>query len=204
MTARGVRHGIEASLAERRGDDSLAGAHVAVRGVGKVGRWLVEELVGAGAEVTVADVGGAAAGRAEREHGVDSVDPGGIYDVDCDVFAPCALGGVLNDGTIPRLRCSVVRGSANNQLGARRHADRLAERWILYAPDYVVNAGGLIPGVVELEGGDVDAALDRVSSIRTRLEGMLETAREEGITPLAAADRYAERRMTAGGEPVFP
>ena len=204
VTARGVRHGIEASLAEVRGEDSLAGVHVAVQGVGKVGRWLVEELVEAGAEVTVADVDGAAVERVEREYGVDSVPAGEVYDVDCDVFAPCALGGVLDDETIPRLRCDAVCGSANNQLAARPHADALAERGILYAPDYVANAGGLISGVVEMAGGDTAAALDRAASIRDRLERIYETARAEGITPVAAADRYAERRMRAGGEPLFP
>lgn len=206
VTARGVRHGIEASLAEIRDDgpDSLAGVRVAVQGVGKVGRWLVEELVEAGAEVTVADVDGEAVSAVEREHGVASVPPEEVYDVDCDVFAPCALGGVLDDGTIPRLRCDVVCGSANNQLAARRHADQLAERGVLYAPDYVVNAGGLVAGVVEMEGGDTAAALERVAGIRDRLERIFGTARAEGITPVAAADRYAERRMDEGGESLFP
>ena len=206
VTARGVRHGIEASLAAVRGDgrDSLDGVGVAVQGVGKVGRWLVEELVEAGAEVTVADVDAEAVARAERECGVTSVPAEEIYDVDCDVFAPCALGGVLNDETIPRLRCDAVCGSANNQLGERRHADELAERGILYAPDYVANAGGLISGVVELEGGDTDAALERVVGIRDRLDRIFETARTEGVTPAAAADRYAERRMREGGESLFP
>ena len=204
VTARGVRHGIEASLVEARAEDSLDGVRVAVQGVGKVGRWLVEELVEAGAEVTVADVDDDAVAAVEREYGVESVPPDAIYDRNCDVFAPCALGGVLDDETVPRLRCDVVCGAANNQLAARRHADRLAERGILYAPDYVVNAGGLISGVVELEGGDTDAALARAAGIRDRLEGMFETARAEGITPVAAADRYAERRMHEGGEPLFP
>ena len=211
VTARGVRHGIEAALAETRGDgtdgsgdDSLAGTHVAVQGVGKVGRWLVEELVEAGAEVTVADVDGAAVERVEREYGVSSVTPEEVYDVGCDVFAPCALGGVLNDETVPRLRCDAVCGSANNQLEARRHADALADRGILYAPDYVANAGGLVAGVAEMEGGDTADALARVAGVRDRLERTFETAREEGITPVAAADRYAERRMAEGGEPLSP
>ena len=204
VTARGVRHGIEASLAEVHGSDPLTGTRVAVQGVGKVGRWLVEELVEAGAEVTVADVDAGAVERVEREYGVASVPAEEVYDVDCDVFAPCALGGVLNDETIPRLRCDAACGSANNQLDERRHADALADRGVLYAPDYVANAGGLVSGVVELEGGSVDDALDRVAEIHDRLERTFETAREEGITPLAAADRYAERRMDEGGEPLFP
>jgi leucine dehydrogenase len=97
----------------------------------------------------------------------------------------------------------VVCGSANNQLAARRHADALAERDVLYAPDYVVNAGGLVSGVTEMEGGDTAEALERVAAVRDRLESMFERARAECITPLAAADRFAEARMAEGGEPLL-
>lgn len=200
VTAAGVVHGLRASFAERDGDDSLAGRRVAVQGVGKVGRALVARLVDAGAEVVVADVDEAAVAAVRDEFGVGSVAPDAVYDEPCDAFAPCALGGVLNDDTVPRLRCDVVCGSANNQLAERRHADALAERGILYAPDYVVNAGGLVSGVVELEGGDPAAALERVGAVRDRLATMFRTARETGSTPLAAADRFAEARMAEGGE----
>jgi leucine dehydrogenase len=203
VTAAGVMHGLRASFAEREGDDSLDGRRVAVQGVGKVGTALVARLVDAGAEVVVADVDDDAVAAVEREFGVESVAPDAIYDELCDAFAPCALGGVLNDETIPRLACEVICGSANNQLAARRHADALAERDILYAPDYVVNAGGLVSGVTEMEGGDTAAALERVAAVRDRLETMFETARAEGITPLAAADRFAETRMAEGGEPLL-
>jgi leucine dehydrogenase len=199
VTAAGVVHGLRACFAERSGDDSLDGRRIAVQGVGKVGQALVARLVDAGAEVVVADVDGAAVAAVEAEFGVDSVAPEAIYDEPCDAFAPCALGGVLDDGTTPRLECDVVCGSANNQLAQRRHADALAEHDILYAPDYVVNAGGLIAGVTEMRGGDTAAALERVSTVRDRLESMFETARAEGITPLAAADRFAEARMAEGG-----
>lgn len=203
VTAAGVVHGLRASFAERDGDDSLDGRRVAVQGVGKVGRALVARLAEAGAEVVVADVDDAAVAAVEDEFGVDSVAPDAIYDEPCDAFVPCALGGVLNDETIPRLECDVVCGSANNQLAERRHADVLAERGVLYAPDYVVNAGGLIAGVVEMEGGNTDDALERVGAVRDRLESIFETARAEGITPLAAADRFAEARMAEGGEPTL-
>jgi leucine dehydrogenase len=203
VTAAGVVHGLRASFAELDGDDSLAGRRVAVQGVGKVGRALVARLVDAGAEVVVADVDDAAVSAVEEEFGVASVAPDTIYDEPCDAFAPCALGGVLDDETIPRLRCDVVCGSANNQLVARRHADALAERGILYAPDYVVNAGGLVSGVTEMEGGGQEAALERVAAVRDRLASMYATAREEGTTPLAAADRFAEARMAEGGEPTL-
>jgi leucine dehydrogenase len=203
VTAAGVMHGLRASFAERDGDDSLDGRRVAVQGVGKVGQALVARLVDAGAEVVVADVDDDAVAATEREFGVESVAPDDIYDERCDAFAPCALGGVLNDETIPRLACEVVCGSANNQLAARRHADALAERDVLYAPDYVVNAGGLVSGVTEMEGGDTAEALERVAAVRDRLESMFERARAECITPLAAADRFAEARMAEGGEPLL-
>lgn len=203
VTAAGVGHGLRACFAERDGDSSLAGRRVAVQGVGKVGRALVARLVDADAEVVVADVDEEAIAAVTAEFGVRSVAPDAIYDEPCDAFAPCALGGVLDDGTIPRLRCDVVCGSANNPLAERRHADALAEQGILYAPDYVVSAGGLVSGVVELEGGDPAAALERVAAVRDRLMSMFETAREEGITPLAAADRFAEARMAEGGEPTL-
>lgn len=203
VTAAGVVHGLRASFAELDGDDSLSGRRVAVQGVGKVGRALVARLVDAGAEVVVADVDDEAVAAVEDEFGIESVTPDAIYDEPCDAFAPCALGGVLDDETTPRLRCDVVCGSANNQLAERHHADTLAERGILYAPDYVVNAGGLVSGVTEMEGGDHAAALERVAAVRDRLETMFTTAREEGITPLAAADRFAEARMAEGGEPTL-
>lgn len=153
--------------------------------------------------MTVADVDEEAVALVEREHGVEVVAPDDVYAwrVTCSRRVPRRI---LNDETVPRLRCSVVCGSANNQLADRRHADRLAERGVLYAPDYVANADGLIAGVVEMEGGDTTAALERVAEIRDRLDRLFETAREEGITPLDAADRYAERRMDEGGEPLFP
>lgn len=200
VTAAGVVHGLRASFAERDGDDSLSGRRVAVQGVGKVGRALVARLVDAGAEVVVADVDDEAVAAVEDEFGVASVAPDAIYDEPCDAFAPCALGGVLDDETISRLRCDVVCGSANNQLAERRQAAALAERGILYAPDYVVNAGGLVSGVTEMEGGDQAAALERAAAVRDRLASMFATAREEGVTPLAAADRFAEARMAEGGE----
>lgn len=200
VTALGVVAGIRASLAERHGDDSLDGATVLVQGCGKVGSALVERLVGAGASVKVADVDPAAVDAAVAAHGVEPVDPAAVYDEPCDVFAPCALGGVVNDDTVSRLRCDVVCGSANNVLEAPRHARALEERGIVYAPDYVVNAGGLIAGFVEVSGGSAEDARERAAGIRTRLEAVFETAREEGVTAVEAADRYAERRMAEGGD----
>ncbi|MFB6171507.1 MAG: Glu/Leu/Phe/Val dehydrogenase dimerization domain-containing protein [Haloarculaceae archaeon] len=196
-TATGVRHGITACLAATRDSPSLDGVSVVVQGAGKVGSTLVGQLAARGAEVTVADIDDDRVDRLVADHGVRAVDPEAVYAQPCDVFAPCALGGVLDDETIPQLDCEVVCGSANNQLAERRHADALAERDVLYAPDYVVNAGALIAGTVEAEGGTTESAYEAVAAIGDRLRDLLATAREEGITPVEAADRYAEERMRA-------
>lgn len=198
-TARGVIRGMEAALRHRRGDGSLEDVDVVVQGCGKVGSALVEKLHEAGASVTVADVDETAVEALVDRLGVASVDPDDVYEEPCDVFAPCALGGVLNDETVETLACDVVAGSANNQLAERRHAEALADRGILYVPDYVVNAGGLISGLAEWDDASADAgaAVDRIGD---RLEGILETADEEDIMALEAADRLAKRRMDAGGE----
>lgn len=196
-TATGVRHGMTACLAVERGSPSLDGVEVVVQGVGKVGSTLARQLVERGADVTVADLDGERVERLQDDLGVRAVDPEDVYDEPCDVFAPCALGGVLDDETIPRLACDVVCGSANNQLAERRHAAALAERGISYAPDYVVNAGALIAGTIEAEGGTTEAAYEAVAAIGDRTRDLLSTAREEDITTVEAADRYAEERMRA-------
>lgn len=198
-TATGVRHGMTACLTVERGSPSLAGVEVVVQGAGKVGSTLVRQLTERGAEVAVADLERERVQHLQDELGVRVVDPDDVYAEPCDVFAPCALGGTLNDETIPRLACDVVCGSANNQLAERRHAATLAEREILYAPDYVVNAGALIAGTVEAEGGMTEAAYEGVAAIEDRTRNLLATAREEGITTVEAADMYAEERMRAAG-----
>lgn len=197
-TARGVRQGIEASLGHVDGGP-LADATVVVQGCGAVGSALVERLHDAGASVTVSDVDEAAVADLVDRFGVDSVDPADVYDEPCDVFAPCALGGVITDETIERLTCDVIAGSANNQLDAPRHAAALEERGILYAPDYVLNAGGVISGVLglsETADADVEAAVDEIGD---RLERIYASAEEEDLTTLEAANRLAERRISAGG-----
>lgn len=198
VTAHGVRHGMRACLAAVRGDPGLDGRTVVVQGAGKVGTALVRALDDAGAEVAVADVERDRATRLAEARDVRVLDPDAVYAEPCDVFAPCAMGGVLDDGTVPELACDVVCGSANNQLAARRHADALAERGICYAPDFVVNAGGLIAGTVEAHGGSTREAYEVAAGIEGRLRRLLETARADGVTPLAAAERHAERVMAEG------
>src|SRR5690606_1007841 len=145
-TATGVFHAIRASLQEACGSDEVRGRTVLVQGVGEVGRRLAEHLSAAGARVMVSDVDQARVDAVCRAIGASAVPPDEAIGTTCDVFAPCALGGVLNPETIPRLRCRVVAGAANNQLASDSDADLFARHDILYAPDYVANAGGVIHG----------------------------------------------------------
>ena len=194
-TAYGVFVGIQACLEEVYGDADLRGRRVAVQGCGKVGSKLVRRLVEAGAEVTVTDVDPAKARAVARPYGLRVVDADAIYDEPCDVFAPCALGGVINDATIPRLRCRVVAGAANNQLEEPRHAAALQDRQILYAPDYVINAGGLIQVADELDGFDRDRVMRKTAAIGPMLRAIFRVARERSITTLEAAEWMVRRRL---------
>lgn len=198
VTAHGVFSGITACSEAVFGTPDVADLHVAVQGVGKVGRDLTELLLDAGASVTVSDIDEEKVASFAADHGLDTVDPDEVYDVECDIFAPCAIGGVLNDQTIPRLRCDIVAGGANNVLEDRDHANQLKNRDILYAPDYVINAGGLITVAMEAKGGTMSDALDAASDIGARLSEMIESAEAQDITVLEAADQYAERRIQRG------
>ena len=167
-------------------------------GVGKVGGALVEHLLDDGARITVADVRDQAVADVVEAHGADRVSVASVAEahaVECDVYAPCALGAVLNETTVPELRCEIVAGSANNQLETDEDDDRLAEREILYVPDYVANAGGVINIAEEAAGYDRDRAWKRIEGIGTTVTEILALADESSITPAEAADRYAEARI---------
>ncbi len=198
-TAWGCLAAIRAAATRRFGTDDLVDRHVVVEGVGKVGRALVDHLVAAGAAVTAADIRPEAVQAAIDAHGgaVQPVDPDDAHRVDCDVYAPCALGAVLNARTIPELRCEIVAGSANNQLEVPEDDDRLAARDILYVPDYVANAGGVINIAEEAAGYDRDRAWARVAGIHDTVLAVLDRARAEGVTPGRAADHHAEARIAA-------
>ncbi|MCJ7429018.1 MAG: leucine dehydrogenase [Candidatus Nanohaloarchaeota archaeon QJJ-5] len=195
VTARGILECIKTSLDQVYADRGVEDIHVAVQGAGKVGKALIDELRTAGATVTVADVDEQALSTIQEEYDVTVVDPDAIYDVECDVFAPCALGGVLNDDTIDRLRCDIIAGSANNQLASRKHAEALDAAGILYAPDYVINAGGLITVYHEMEGNSKETAYEDAEAIADRLKTFYQRAEENGTTPLEEADSYAEQKM---------
>ena len=199
-TAWGVLWAIRAAAGLRWGDEDLSGRHVVVSGVGKVGRALVDHLVDDGASVTVADVRADALRSVVDQHGSDRitvVDPGEAHAQPCDVFAPCALGAVLSERTIPELRCEIVAGSANNQLATDEDDDRLAARGILYVPDYVANAGGVINIAEEPGGYDRARAWRRIEGIADTVRGVIALATEQAITPAEAADRYAEAKIDA-------
>lgn len=198
VTALGVYEGIKAALKWQTGNESLAGRKVAIQGCGHVGYHLVKHVVEEGGTAIVCDIDRESVNRVVKDFGqVEAVTPDAIYDAECDVFAPSALGGVVNDDTLPRLKCGIVAGSANNILGEDRHAAALAARGILYAPDYVINAGGLINVANELEGYNYNRALQQAQGIYDITTRIFEIARDEGITTLAAADALAERRIAA-------
>ena len=177
VTAFGVYQGMKAAVLEKLGKDSLKGLKIAVQGVGHVGYYLVEYLVQEGASVIVTDI--------DKDMQHEAVD----------IFSPCALGAIVNDETIPRLKCQIIAGGANNQLKSERHGLELEKREILYAPDYVINAGGLINVSIELEGYNRDRALRRAGQIYDRLLEVFAIAKEENIPTSEAADRMAEKRI---------
>ena len=197
FTAVGVHQAMRAAMLHRFGSDDLAGRTVVVLGVGKVGHPLVELLVGDGAVVTVADVDVEALAALERLHGVKIAAPDVAHTVECDILAPCALGGVLSSITIPELACTVVCGAANNQLATRECAELLSDAGILYVPDYLANAGGVINIAEEAGGYDAQRARKRVETIYDRTLDVLRTAEAEGLGPVAAAEAIAERRLAA-------
>ncbi|HKX34761.1 MAG TPA: Glu/Leu/Phe/Val dehydrogenase dimerization domain-containing protein [Actinomycetota bacterium] len=198
-TAVGVFRGLRAAVAHAFGTDDLAGRTVAVQGVGAVGEPLARQLADHGARLVLTDVDDVRAKELAQALNAETAGTEEIYDAECDVFAPCATGGVLSAETIPRLRCRVVAGAANNQLAEPGDADRLAERGILYAPDYVVNAGGMIHlASLEMLGEDVAARDERLRGIGDTLAEVFALAERRGISTAAAADAIVEERLAAG------
>lgn len=196
ITAYGVWRGMKAAAGEAFGADSLKGRHAAVQGLGKVGAKLVDHLVDEGARVTVADVSPENVQRVVHKHRqVTVVEPDAILDLACDILAPCAVGAVLSDQSLPQLRCKVIAGAANNQLAEGRHGDDLHQRGILYCPDYVINAGGLIQVADELAGFNRERAFAKAAGIYDQLKQIFAISRAQNIGTHRAADLLAERRI---------
>lgn len=195
VTAYGVYRGIKAAAKERYGNDSLEGLTVAVQGLGHVGYHLCSDLAAEGARLIVTDIDDERIQQVVKEFGAERVAPDKIYSVQAQIFAPCALGAGVNDETIPQFKFEIIAGSANNQLAEERHGDDLTRRGILYAPDYVINAGGLINVYGELNGWSAERAKRKAGEIYDTLGQLFELAREQGIATHVAADRLAERRI---------
>ena len=194
-TAYGVYRGIVATIRHRFGTSDLAGRTVAVQGMGSVGSTLCRYLADAGAKLVVADIDPDRVRAGQEAYGATAVATDDIHRVEADVFAPCALGAAINDRTLEEIQAVIVAGSANNQLAEPRHGIELAERGILYAPDYVINAGGLIDVAAEGPDYNSEAVLERVAGIEETLVRIFARAEKEGAAPEAIADRMAEERF---------
>jgi leucine dehydrogenase len=198
FTARGVFHGIRASAARVFGSADLAGRSVLVQGVGNVGARLADHLAEVGARVLVADVDAERARSLAQRIGAEVVPPETAIELECDIYVPCAMGATLNAQSIPRLRCRIVAGSANNQLAEPDDADALDQAGILYAPDYVINAGGVIGSWgTESLAWDADTIEARLACIGESLTEIYERADAEGCSAGAAAERFARARLDA-------
>ncbi|MBV8161590.1 MAG: hypothetical protein JO265_11765 [Acidimicrobiia bacterium] len=199
-TAFGLLCAIKALLFLSAGADGVNGTHVVVAGVGKVGSHLVGHLVEEGARVTIADVKDQAVERLRAAHGVEAVAASDAHRVPCDVFSPCGMGGVLDASTIPELRCWAVAGAANNQLADPGCGRLLADAGILYAPDFVVNAGGIVNIAEERSAGGYDRAraFANVRRIYDTTLAVFDAAKQDGVTPVEAAAAMARRRLEAG------
>ena len=197
FTALGVRRGIEACVKIKLGRDSLEGVHVAVQGVGHVGYHLCKELYAQGAKLSVADVDPLKAERATREFGASVVPLDKIFHTPCDVIAPCALGSALNDSTIPHLVATIVAGAANNQLAQPRHGDDLHARGILYAPDYAINAGGLVNVAQEVLGYDAQKSRTKTLQIFDTIYEIADRSAKTGTPTYRIADMMVEEKLAA-------
>jgi leucine dehydrogenase len=198
FTAHGVFAALRVAVQHQLQRESLEGLRVAVQGVGSVGMYLCQLLHAQGATLVVSDVNPEAVAEAVARFGARAVRPEDIYAEDVDVFAPCALGAVLNDETLAKLRASLVVGAANNQLARPHHGDELARRGVLYTPDYVVNAGGIINVAAEIAGDyDADVVLERAEKIGERLREILCEAKRKGEAPFRVADAMAREKLEA-------
>jgi leucine dehydrogenase len=194
---------MKAALQKVYGDEDLSRYSFAIQGAGHVGLHLVKQLRKEGAKVFVTDIMEDSVAAAV-ELGAEAVEEDEIYDVEADVFAPCALGAIINEETIPRLKCKIVAGPANNQLANNEAGNELERRGILYAPDYAVNAGGLMNVSIEFEGWNKERALRMTRTIYYNLGRIFKIADRDGIPTWQAADRMAEERIEILGKLKLP
>jgi leucine dehydrogenase len=204
FTALGVRRGIEACVKQLLKKDSLSGVHVAVQGVGHVGYHLCKELAAQGATLSVADVDPLKSERAQREFGARIVPLDEIFSIECDVAAPCALGSAMNDQSIPKLKAKIVAGAANNQLAEPRHGDDLHARGILYAPDYAINAGGLVNVAQEVTGYDAAKSREKTMKIYDTILEIADRSAKTGTPTYRLADLMVEEKLAKISSSVPP
>ncbi|WP_416151755.1 Leu/Phe/Val dehydrogenase [Salipaludibacillus sp. HK11] len=195
VTAYGVYVGMKAAAKEAFGDDSLEGKTIAVQGVGNVSYQLCRYLHEESASLIVTDINQTAVRKAVDEFGARAVDIADIYSVECDIFSPCALGAIINDETIPQLKAKVIAGAANNQLKDSKHGVMIQEKEIVYAPDYVINSGGVINVADELIGYNRDRAMKKVETIYDSITKIFEISKRDQIPSFLAANRMAEERI---------
>ncbi len=204
FTAYGTLQGLMATLNRKFGDEEVGKYSYAVQGLGHVGMEFVKLLKERGAKIFVTDINKALVERAVTEHGAEAVAPDDIYDAAADVYSPCALGGTVNLDTLPRLKAKVICGAANNQLASNEVGDEVAKRGILYAPDYAVNAGGVMNISLEIDGYNRERAMRMMRTIYHNLTRIFEIADRDGIPTYQAADRLAEERIETIGKLKLP
>jgi leucine dehydrogenase len=201
VTAYGVYMGMKASAKEKWGSDSLVGKKVGVQGIGHVGESLVEYLTKEGAKVYVCDIYADRLERAVKQFGAEVSKVEDFYDLDMDIYAPCALGATINDETLERLKCSIIAGAANNQLANEKvHGEAVMKKGILYAPDFLINAGGLINVYSELEGYNRERSMSRAEKIYYTTLDIFKLSKEKNIPTYQAANMLAEERINAIGK----
>jgi leucine dehydrogenase len=201
VTAYGTYYGMKASAKVAYGNDSLAGKKVMVEGIGKVGHYLVSLLAKENAKIYISDINEEALAKTSKEFGATVIDVDKVYDTEVDIYAPCALGATVNDDTLPRLKCNIIAGAANNQLeDENKHGEMLKERDILYAPDFLINAGGLINVYTELHGYNREIAMAATEKIYETTLEIYKTAAAENIPTYKAANLLAEKRIKAIGD----
>jgi leucine dehydrogenase len=200
VTAFGTFRGMQACAKFRYGDESLEGKTVSLQGCGHVGYYLAKEVHAVGAKLVVSDIDEAKVKRCVDEFGAKAVAPDEIYGVKAEIFAPCALGAIINDDTLKVMQVDIVAGAANNQLAEERHGDILSEREVIYAPDYVINSGGLINVNGEIAGWGTEKAHNKAAAIYDTVYNVLEIARDEAVPTYQAADRLAERRVAKAAQ----
>lgn len=194
-TAQGILRGIQAAVAFKLGKDSLNGLHIAIQGIGHVGYSLASNLHEMGARLTVADTSSAAVALAMKEMGAKVVSTEDIHKVPCDVFSPCALGAILNEITIPQLQTTIIAGAANNQLAHSHHGKRLQDLGILYVPDYVINAGGLIFAAAKYLNTPDEEMQKQLNTIYSHLMEIFKLSAKQNLPPYEVADQLAEEKL---------